>query len=166
LRFQGLIPRRQSEFAGKIGDTIEQEILNTHTIKQEFARINLTPYLEEIAHRIVYGKLSRKLKEVPFIGSLINDEMLTKFEKMAVESIREEAEPLMGQLASEVENHLDVKTLIESKIEEFDLDKLESLVMKAAHQELRMIEWMGGVLGFIVGVGQLVLLWLLGSLKV
>lgn len=165
LRFQGLIPRRQSDFAAKIGVTIGQEILNTHTIKEEFTQINLTPYLEDIAHRIVYGKLGQKLKEVPFVGALINDEMLIKFEKMAVESIREEAEPLMGQLASEVEKQVDVQTLVKKKVENFDLEKLESLVMKVAQQELRMIEWLGGVLGFIVGIGQLALLWVLGSLN-
>ena len=47
--------------------------------------------------------------------------------------------------------------LVEQKVNAFDLDQLESLVIDLAANELRYIEIMGAVLGFIVGLGQLLI---------
>ena len=46
------------------------------------------------------------------------------------------------------------------KIEEFDLEKFEAIVLEIAARELRAIEILGGVLGFGIGLVTDLLLYL------
>ncbi len=48
-------------------------------------------------------------------------------------------------------------------IEEFDLGTLESIVYGIASKELKMIEVLGGVLGFLIGLLQVGILMTRGS---
>lgn len=164
LNWQGLIPRRKAQIASTIAEIVERDILSSHTIQHELKQINLDPYLKEIAQRLVREGLSKKLKSIPFIGNFISDSSMEMLEKMTLDLIEVEAKPLMDRLACEMEARVHVKRIIEEKINQFDLDKLESMILETAHKEFTMIEWVGGILGFAVGVIQLLILWLTGNL--
>lgn len=164
LKWQGLIPRRQKQIASTIAGIIERDILSSHTIQHELQQIDLAPHLSEVAHRLVYEGLGKKLQAMPLIGSFINASALEMLEKMALESIKEESKPLMDKLSVEMEKQVHVKRIIEEKINEFDLDKLEAMVMETAHREFKMIEWVGAILGFVIGLGQVLILWATGEL--
>lgn len=164
LNWQGLIPRRRAQIASTIAEIVERDILSSHTIQHELKQINLDPYLKEIAKRLVHESLAKKLKNIPFIGGFITDSSLEMLEKMALESIENEAQPLMDKLAIDMEKQIHVKRIIEEKINQFDLAKLESMIIEAARKEFKLIEWVGGILGFVIGVIQLLILWLTGNL--
>lgn len=164
LNWQGLIPRRRAQIASTIAEIIERDILSSHTLQNELKQINLDPYLKEIARRLVQESLAQKLKGIPFIGNFITNSSLEMLERMTLESIEKEAQPLMDKLALEMEKQIHVKRIIEEKINEFDLDKLESMIMETARKEFKLIEWVGGILGFLVGVIQLLILWITGDL--
>ncbi|OAI51033.1 hypothetical protein AYO37_00530 [Opitutia bacterium SCGC AG-212-L18] len=165
LKIQGLIPKRQKRIANIMGEIIERDLLSSHTIRRELQQIDIEPYLSEVTRRLVHEGLGKKLQAMPLIGGFINASALEKLEKMALESIAGEAGSLMETLSLEMEKRIHVKRIIEEKINEFDLDKLESMVMEAANKEFKMIEWIGGILGFIIGLGQVLILWLTGELN-
>lgn len=165
LKIQGLIPKRQKKIASIIAEIIERDLLSSHTIQHELQQIDLTPHLGEVTRRLVHEGLGKKLQAMPLIGGFINDSALAKLEVMALESIQQEAGPLMEKLSTEMEKQIHVKRIIEEKINHFDLDKLESMVMEAADKEFKMIEWIGGILGFIIGLGQVLILWLTGEIR-
>jgi uncharacterized membrane protein YheB (UPF0754 family) len=64
----------------------------------------------------------------------------------------------MGRVVERVEERLDIKELVTDKVNAFDLSKLESMIYEVSSRELKTIELLGGVLGFIVGLGQVGLL--------
>lgn len=155
---QGLIPRRQSELAVRVSEIVETELFNQHLIRNEIARMDLRPHLEQLATNIVWDRLAPKLRAIPLIGALVNDKLLYNLNKIALESLVGETEPLLEKVSAEVEKHIAVKKIVEEKIHAFDLDQLESIVRKLAHREFRSIEILGGVIGFIVGLIQTILL--------
>ena len=53
----------------------------------------------------------------------------------------------------------DIATLVREKVDAYPLEKLESLVLSVAGQHLRKIELFGLLIGFLLGIGQAVLLW-------
>jgi uncharacterized membrane protein YheB (UPF0754 family) len=57
-----------------------------------------------------------------------------------------------------VEHKLDVSAIVQQKIEAFDISKLESIIYEVSARELKTIEVLGGVLGFVVGLAQVALL--------
>jgi uncharacterized membrane protein YheB (UPF0754 family) len=46
---------------------------------------------------------------------------------------------------------------VETKINELDIIQMESIVLDVANRELNYITYMGGVLGFIIGLVPVVL---------
>ncbi len=48
------------------------------------------------------------------------------------------------------------------RLEAMEWDALEAMVYSVAGRELKVIEWMGGVLGALVGLGQALVVLLLG----
>jgi uncharacterized membrane protein YheB (UPF0754 family) len=75
-----------------------------------------------------------------------------------------EAQPgLIDSLFTAVEEKIDFRKIIQAKIEEFDVSRLESIIYGIASRELKAIEILGGVLGFVVGFIQLGIVFLGGS---
>lgn len=163
-RWQGLIPRRQEQLAAEAAEIIEREIMQQHMIVHEIRKIELGPYLEEAAHKLVWERIGPQLKAIPLLGSFINEGTLAKFEVIAAASMKEEAGPLMEKVATQFEASVNLKQLIEDNIAAFDLERLEAIVNEVAKREFRTIERLGAVLGFLIGCLQLVILLLSGAI--
>jgi len=54
----------------------------------------------------------------------------------------------------------DVGGLVRKKVSEYPVEKLESLVLSVAAQHLKTIELFGAIIGFFIGVGQVIYFWL------
>ncbi len=164
-KWQGLIPRRQQQLAEEAAEIIEREILQQHAILHEIRKIELTPYLNEAARKLVWERVGPQLQAIPLLGGFINDGTLAKFEVIAASAMKEEAGPLMEKVATQFEASVDLKQMIEENIAAFDLDRLEAIVNQVAKREFRTIERLGAVLGFIIGCVQVALFWVTGSIQ-
>ena len=164
LRIQGLIPRRQEDVAERAGVIIEREIFSEGILRKEIQKIDIKPYIDDIALRLVWERIGPRLRSVPLAGKLVTDSLLASLTRMAVREMEKEAGPLLERLSTEAENHLDVRRIVAERIRGFDLDTLETVVQEVAAREFRSIEWAGAILGFIVGLCQLALLALSGQL--
>ena len=164
-KWQGLIPRRQKKLAKEASEIIEREILQQNIISTELRKIDLKPYLDKVAHTIVWNRIGPQLKSIPLIGSFINESTLAKFEVIAAASINEEAEPIVEKVADEFESKVNFKDIIEDNIAAFDLDQLEIIVNQVAHREFATIERLGAALGFLFGCVQVILFILTGVIK-
>ena len=54
----------------------------------------------------------------------------------------------------------DVGGLVRKKVSDYPIEKLEALVLSVAKHHLKTIELFGAVIGFIIGVGQVIYFWL------
>ncbi|MEX0323426.1 MAG: DUF445 domain-containing protein [Puniceicoccaceae bacterium] len=157
-KFQGLIPRRQEELAIRVSEIVETELFNQHLIREQMKQIDLQPYLEQLATNIVWDRLGPRLKQIPLLGKMVNDKFLYNLNKLALESLIGETEPLLEKVSTEVEKQIAVRRIVEEKIHAFDLDQLEAIVRKLAHKEFRSIEILGAAIGFLVGLIQSLLI--------
>lgn len=165
IQWQGLIPRRQQQLAAEAAEIIEREILQQHMILHEIKKVELGPYLQEAAHKLVWDRIGPQLQSIPLLGSFINDSALARFEVIAKEAIQAEAAPLIEKVATEFEASVDLKQMIEDNIAAFDLARLETIVNQVAQREFRTIERLGAVLGFLIGILQVALLWATGTVS-
>lgn len=163
-KWQGLIPRRQEQLAAEAAEIIEREIMQQHMIVHEIRKIELGPYLEEAAHKVVWERIGPQLKAIPLLGGFINEGMLAKFEVIAAAAMKDESGPLMEKVATQFEASVNLKKLIEENIAAFDLERLEAIVNEVAKREFRTIERLGAVLGFLIGCLQLLILLLSGTI--
>lgn len=164
-QWQGLIPRRQTQLAAEAAEIIEREIMQQHMIVHEIRKIELGPYLQEAAHKLVWQRIGPQLRAIPLLGGFINDSTLAKFELIAAAAMKDEAGPLMEKVATQFEASVNLKQLIEDNIAAFDLERLEAIVNEVAKREFRTIEQLGAVLGFLIGCLQLLILLLSGAIS-
>jgi uncharacterized membrane protein YheB (UPF0754 family) len=165
FKWQGLIPRRQPEIAEQVGEIIEKEILQDHLLSASLREMDLKPHFDGFVEELVGKALVGKLRSMPLIGGFLNDRLVQQFTDMAKSEIVNHAPQFIDKVATDVEKKIPVKQLVEDRINSLDLDELERLVHRIAANEFKRIELLGGVLGFLIGLIQLLLLWATGNVS-
>ena len=154
VRFQGLIPKRQMELAEQCAEIVERELLQQHLIRQAVEGADIGSMVEARTRVLIREKMLGKLKAIPMLGAFINEVSLGGLEDYIVAEMRKMSEELVVEFADHVESQLQVKTIVRERIEAFDLSRLQEIIESVAAKEFRTIEWVGAVLGFIVGIFQ------------
>jgi uncharacterized membrane protein YheB (UPF0754 family) len=154
VTFHGLVPRRQREIARSLGSMIERDLFSHEDIH---AALSGTETAEEAAAflseqvDIFAQKVS---SQNPMVGMFLQGPLVDQIKQMLSSQMVERFPQFMERIVARVEHRLDVSEIVARKIEGFDLSKLESLIYEVSSRELKTIEILGGVLGFIVGLAQ------------
>lgn len=61
---------------------------------------------------------------------------------------------LSEDIMNKAKERINIQEMVENKINELDLYQLEELIIKVAKKELKHIEILGLVLGFLIGIIQ------------
>lgn len=166
VRWQGLIPRRQDDVALRTGEVIQNEILSKHLLSAELRNLDINPMIDKFAAGFIQNNLGLRLKAMPLVGGFVTPDLLAKFEVIAREELYKVVPDVLEAVGERFEEKLDIQRMVTERIAEFDLDKLEEVVNSVAKSEFRNIELLGGVLGFFVGLVQLLVLWLTGNIAI
>ncbi|MEE9392933.1 MAG: DUF445 family protein [Planctomycetota bacterium] len=162
LKIQGLLPKRRHEFAENIASTIEEHLFSAEDVQKAISHPDVkTDILELVRKRIDRFIEEKLIGGNPMIGAFIQGSFAEKMKASLVQEVSGLFDEGAGMIGEGLDQRLDMKKIVAEKIESFDMAKLEGIVLAVAKKELRAIELLGAVLGFIVGVVQLLLLRLL-----
>lgn len=153
---QGLIPKRKEEIAKTLGKVIEQELISLEDILEHLKAKEIQQQVIEVIVPLIRQAVLNRLP--PLIPVSLRDILAS----VITEILSREAPRLFNQfsteLAGEIREHLSFAQIVENKIMQMDWSSLENLVLSLARRELRHIEVLGGILGFLIGLGQLFLM--------
>jgi len=153
FKLQGVLPKRQADIAASVGELVEERLLSLDEVIDQVNTPEVRERLVVTITDVMRDKLDSMLPRFipPRAIQLIADAL----EKV----VRQEADQIISQVVESVRDYLtteiQIKQIVEDKINQFDLDELEDLVRGVASTELRFIEILGGVLGFIIGLVQM-----------
>ena len=75
-----------------------------------------------------------------------------------MDAVDVEVKSAINELSEDIMNkakeRINIQEIVENKINELDLYQLEELIIKVAKKELKHIEILGLVLGFLIGIIQ------------
>ena len=160
LLLQGVIPRRQRDLALKIGEVVEEELLKSEDILGAIDTDEVRAHLTVV----IGARLDRFLREKVFRGEFFYEKILSREVVQRVKRglIAElvnlfplEVETAINQLVGKV----NIRRIVADRVEQFDFDRLERIVYRVARTELFWVEISGGILGFLIGVLQVLFLW-------
>lgn len=158
LRVQGLIPRRRAEIARSIGETVEKELLSHSDLRQAVG----TPQFNSQIGRALRSKIDELFERVlgtgPLMTVLLSGEVAATLKDRLVTELLKLTPDAIGVMLESMEANVSFRRIVQEKIESFEMERLESLVYRIAAKELWTIEVLGAVLGFAVGVFQVVFL--------
>ncbi len=162
FKVQGLIGRRQAELAKSIGAVVGDHLVRPEDLVGALEKIDL----EEVVDRAFEQGLAPKIEELrrlPLVGGFLTDDRVADLRRHAVQGVIKNKASLAGALQKGLEDGVDVHELVESKVANFPVARIEQLVLQVAARELRSIEVLGGLLGGLVGLIQAVLLYFLSN---
>lgn len=149
FKLQGLIPKRREDIAKNIAITIEDELLTIEQLIEDFIEnLDKTEIKKMIQEKI---KMIVKKKLPPLIP-------IDMVMKMIDKVIKEEGDNLIEEITEKVihkaSNEINISEIVEKNINSFDLEKIESIILNLAKKELKHIEYLGGLIGFLIGIIQ------------
>ncbi|WP_308574042.1 DUF445 family protein [uncultured Fusobacterium sp.] len=155
FKIQGLIPKRRSEIAISIADTVQKELISLKDITSSLNADELEEKMGTVIDKILEEKLESEItKKFPMLAMFLSDEIISKIKSMIKISILENKETIINMFTSYLEEKVDFKKIIIENVEAFSLEKLEEITYSLAKKELKHIEVIGAILGGIIGVFQ------------
>ena len=147
----GMIPKRKTEIATNIAKVVEEQFISVDEITDNI----ITE--QDKQHIIDYIKVRVKLilsEKMTLIPSTIRNLVQNYVSEIIEDEIREGIDELSEEMIIKTKNRINIKEIIESKINELDLYELETIILQIVKNELRHIEVLGLILGFFIGIVQ------------
>jgi uncharacterized membrane protein YheB (UPF0754 family) len=152
ITIQGILPSRKEEIAKSIGDIVETELVSLNDIINMYKtpeniediktklRTNISLVLDDKLSTTIAAPFKKYI--IKFVDGLVEKES----EKFIENIIRD--------FSNEIPERISLSKSIEDKINGFDMRHLEKMIISIAGRELKHIEELGALLGFIIGILQ------------
>ena len=162
ITFHGIFPKRQKIFAEKLGKMISAEFLSFEDIQQKITSPanlqKLMPMIEAHVDNFLRNKLS---DEMPFLSLFIGNKTIRSLKKIFMQELETLFPQIMTSYAGHLQHELDLEKIVTEKVSAFSTDKLEDILYQIMSKEFRFVEILGGVIGFIIGIVQVLITYFL-----
>jgi len=159
LTFHGVFPKRQAQIAEKLGDLVANELFSIRDISNKIEELSTQPEaLDEVGKRIEKTIRGKLISSFPMLSMFLSDEMIEKVTNLFKGELEDFLRESARGLAFKMEESVNVQALVRDKVQTFSSNKIEELLVDFMKQEFRFIEKIGAVLGFLIGVIQVILI--------
>lgn len=149
---QGLIPKRKEEIALSIGHTVETELLSVDDMVNKFFEDgNKKEIIDMVRDKLIPIIESKMPPILPKpVKNIILEYVWDIFDKEG-ESI---LDSVMENATKKINDKVSIADLVTERINAYELEKIEQLILTIAKNELKHIEYLGGLIGFVIGLVQ------------
>lgn len=149
---QGIIPKRRDQIIKTIAEVVENELISL----EDFVYISEKPgFKEELKTTITKSISKRILSKMPvFIPTSIVALINNYFQDIINREFDVLYKSLIKEIINKAQNSISIKKIVQQKLEGFKLEELEDLIINISKRELKHIEMIGGLIGFVIGVFQ------------
>ena len=159
--FHGIIPKRRSALSKDIAKAVQKNLLTPESLSEAASSPEVSKKLTDSFDDMVEGILTRSLRKAPLINSFLNTRAVQEIKERQKEAIAKELPNLLCKISAPISNKISFESQIENQINKFELCEIEEISKEVVGRELKEVERLGALIGFIVGLLQL---WLFLSL--
>ena len=155
FKIQGLLPKRRNEIGNSIAEVVNNELVSIKDIISKISSEDIEENIGAVVDRILESRLKEEIiKNFPMAAFFLSESMLDKIRNIIKQSILENKDEMMTVFAEYLGNKVDIKSIIVEKVNAFSLEKIEEMIITLAKKELKHIEYIGAVLGGVIGLVQ------------
>jgi uncharacterized membrane protein YheB (UPF0754 family) len=155
ITFQGVFPKRQRQFAEKLGKLVSTELLSFQEIEEKIVNPDNLKKLMPFVESKVDDFLRRKLSDAfPVISMFIGDSTINQLKTIFMAELEIIFPEMIASYMKNMESQLDLEKIVTEKVYGFSSDKLETILNQIMTKEFKFIEIIGAILGFIIGIVQ------------
>jgi len=158
LTIQGVLPKRRGDLARSIGETIEAELLTfedlVNQVRSEEMTAKLSVAISDAVHEAVM------LRTPGIIPGAVKKFLADTLADMLEDRLPHIVDWLADEASHAIRDEIKIGKMVEDRMNSFPLETLEAIVYRVAAREIKHITVLGGILGFIIGLFQVLLLYL------
>ncbi len=153
-KWQGVIPKRRYDIARSMAKAIERELLSARDFAKILEGMEWEGEVEKAVSEIIEHKFKTPMiKRFPIVG-LISENLVNHIKYYITKEILRHVDEKKDKLVGSFQEKIDIKEMLVSRVDNLNLEQFEKLLIDFIARELRHIEWIGGILGFIIGCVQ------------
>jgi uncharacterized membrane protein YheB (UPF0754 family) len=158
ITFIGTFPKRQVQFAEKLGKLVSDELLSFQDIESKITNpANIDQLMPQIDAHIDHFLRVKLADQMPVISMFIGDKTIQQMKSVFITELKELFPGIMKTYMGNLQKELDLEKIVVDKVKGFSTDKLEQILNNIMSKEFRFIEILGGILGFLIGIIQVIL---------
>lgn len=158
ITFIGIFQKRQEQFAEKLGKLVSDELLSFDDIESKITNpANIDQLMPQIDAHIDHFLRVKLADQMPVISMFIGDKTIQQMKTVFMAELTELFPGLMKSYMGNLKRELDLEKIVVEKVKGFSTDKLEQILNDIMSKEFRFIEILGGILGFLIGIIQVIL---------
>jgi uncharacterized membrane protein YheB (UPF0754 family) len=158
VTFQGIFPKRQQQFAAKLGKLVSSELISFKEIEAKITSAEnlkkIMPFVEQHIDVFLREKLG---DQMPMLKMFIGDKIVDQMKEIFLKELEELFPVLMKSYMTNLQSELDLEAIVVQKVTNFSSAKLEDILYQIMTKEFRFIEIIGAVLGFTIGLAQVLI---------
>lgn len=158
FKIQGIFPKNQRQVAEKIGKMVAEELLSSDDLRDRMHNPeNLLSINQIVEAKIDYFLNVKFPQQYPITGLLFSDKRKAKMKGELMTEVEQSVPQVIDHYMSNLEERFNVEEIIQERVAQLPSEKLEGLIMRLLKKEFTFIEWIGAVVGFLIGLIQVAL---------
>ncbi|MFH1321113.1 MAG: DUF445 family protein [Bacteroidota bacterium] len=156
FEIQGVFPKRQQLLAVKIGKLVADDLLSVKEIQAIIKHPKNVAQINQNIERKLEDYLENTFpSKYPVISLFVRKKSKIKIKQEFMNEMNKIAPEMIDQTVANIEASLDIEEIIRQKVAVFSTAQLEKLILDILESEFRFIEFIGAVVGFMVGLIQI-----------
>ncbi|MFT5915332.1 MAG: uncharacterized membrane protein YheB (UPF0754 family) [Flammeovirgaceae bacterium] len=155
VKIQGVFPKRQHELGIRLGNVVAKELFSVQMIKEKIDNESVRGQLKEAIMIEMENYLREYRDGNKMMAMFLNEKTIASIKLKLGEKLETTIPKMIEKFTGKMEDDIDIAEIVADRIHNFSHDRLENLLMSIIDKELKLIELLGAVLGFLVGLLQL-----------
>lgn len=154
---QGIFPKRQKALAEKLGTVVANELFSIEDLTLQLKQTDTQPLLSVVENKLD-DFINHKLPtQMPMLTMFLNQDIKNKIKNTLLREVEQMIPEMIDQFSNQLTLKVDINSTVKEKVEAFSTEKLEAILFEIMKKEFKFIEILGAILGFLIGILQVIL---------
>lgn len=156
---QGVFPKRQKALAQNLGELVSRELFSAQDVVNSIIENSKTPEMVKFIGDKIEFVITEKLpKVIPMLSMVLSPDLVATVKNSFQGELLDMIDGLAHKLSGKLDDKMGIEKVVREKVEAFSSEKLEQILFDIMKKEFRFIELVGAILGFMIGVIQVLLI--------
>lgn len=156
ITFHGIFPKRQKILAERIGKLVAEQLLHSSDLKDKLLNADTVGSITEMVEEKIDDYLLNVFPEkYPITSIFFGAKRKAQIKMDLLDEVQHAVPELLKAYAQQIDEKIDIEAIVTEKVENLNSDMLEKLLNNILKSEFKFIEWVGAILGFLIGILQL-----------
>ena len=158
LKFQGIFPKRQHILAERIGNLVADQLLHSSDLKDKLLNEDTLSGISILVEEKIDDYLLNIFPEkYPITSIFFGAKRKAQIKADLLVEVERAVPELMNAYAAQIDEKIDIESIVTEKVANLNSEMLEKMMNNILKSEFKFIEWVGAILGFIIGIVQLLI---------